>query len=426
MNIIHKKLWVALGAAAALTLAGGCGDDGGTTTGDTTTVDTADTSGGDTVVADTVETDTVETDTVETDTNVADTTDTVETDTNVADTADTSVEDTADTVEADTADTVEADTADVIDTDTLDPIPAVVVNEVAAAGDPDDWIELYNGEATAVDLAGWRVRDDDEAHGYVFPAGTTIEAGGYLVVERGDAGFDFGLGGADAVILYDAFDRLADSTVWLDGESPEGGSWGRYPNGTGDFSTRWIASKGAENAENPAVFCGDGAIGGDEICDGANFGDLGCERWGWGGGDLTCEDACHTITQSACTAHAAALVVNEVTSAGDDMIELYNGTGAAIDLAGYQLVDDGDNSYTIPAGTTIAAGAYKVFVKGADHDFGLGGDDAVTLFDAGGAIVDIADWESGEAVVSYCRIPNGVGGFQACATQTFAETNDTE
>jgi methionine-rich copper-binding protein CopC len=399
------SLWTMI-AAAGLALAAGCGDSDGTSA-DTALSDTmTDAIGGDTVVADTVVADTA----------VADSSgDVAVADTAVADTA------VADTAVADTAE------ADVVDLDALGPIPAVVINEVAAEGDPADWIELYNADAVAVDLAGWRLRDDDEAHGYDLPAGTTLEPGAYLVVERGDAGFDFGLGGADAALLYDAAGRLADATVWLEGESPVDGSWGRFPNGTGDFSTRYAASKGGENLANPEVPCGDGAINpSTEVCDGAEFGGLSCEAFGWGGGELTCADGCTTIDQSACTAHAVGLVINEVTSAGDDLVELFNGGATAVDLAGWSIHDDADNTYVFPAGVSVAAGAYLVLTKGVDHDFGLGGDDAVTLSDASAAVIDVADWQDGEALLSYCRWPDGVGGFRACVAATFGAANQGE
>lgn len=46
-----------------------------------------------------------------------------------------------------------------------------------------DWIELKNNGASAADLSGWRITDDAlEPAKWVFPAGTTIPAGGYLVL----------------------------------------------------------------------------------------------------------------------------------------------------------------------------------------------------------------------------------------------------
>ena len=69
----------------------------------------------------------------------------------------------------------------------------VAINELLASNaitntDPDyqaynDWIELYNAGATAVNLTGWQLSDDNDIpNKWAFPAGTTIDAGGYLLV----------------------------------------------------------------------------------------------------------------------------------------------------------------------------------------------------------------------------------------------------
>jgi hypothetical protein len=45
---------------------------------------------------------------------------------------------------------------------------------------PEEWIELHNKGTTAVDLGGWSL----EGVNFVFPTGTALPAGGYLVVAR--------------------------------------------------------------------------------------------------------------------------------------------------------------------------------------------------------------------------------------------------
>ncbi|MGV3637663.1 MAG: CotH kinase family protein [Flavobacteriales bacterium] len=68
----------------------------------------------------------------------------------------------------------------------------VVINEVSASNYSDhadgsgafeDWIELYNGGAAAVDLSGWYLSDSQNNNTkWSFPAGATIAANGFLVV----------------------------------------------------------------------------------------------------------------------------------------------------------------------------------------------------------------------------------------------------
>jgi len=66
--------------------------------------------------------------------------------------------------------------------------PAVVINEIyfhPISGDPDDeFVELFNPGTAAVDLSGWRLGDGID---FGFPGGTTLPAGGYLVLARNTA-----------------------------------------------------------------------------------------------------------------------------------------------------------------------------------------------------------------------------------------------
>lgn len=63
----------------------------------------------------------------------------------------------------------------------------VYISEVcavnAAKSGKNDWIELYNGSAEAVDLTGWYLSDSDSEPLKYRIEGVTIEAGGYAVIE---------------------------------------------------------------------------------------------------------------------------------------------------------------------------------------------------------------------------------------------------
>ncbi len=58
-------------------------------------------------------------------------------------------------------------------------IPAVPVTE-----NPEEWVELYNKGAAPMSLAGWTL---DGGASFTFPAGTTLNAGDYLVVAKNAA-----------------------------------------------------------------------------------------------------------------------------------------------------------------------------------------------------------------------------------------------
>ncbi len=107
--------------------------------------------------------------------------------------------------------------------------------------------------------------------------------------------------------------------------------------------------------------------------------------------------------------------INEVVTTGgvNDSIELYNKGTATVDISAWILKDDKDSSqYKIPAGTTLAPGAFRVFDV---HDkFGLGSADKARLYLPGGTLVDSFGW-SGHSDPSWSRCPNGTGSFGKAA-----------
>lgn len=137
---------------------------------------------------------------------------------------------------------------------------AVVINEVfpngtSATTDPD-WAELKNNSKSAVDLTGYKVRDNSVANLYKLPDGTKIEAGGYIVIycdDIKDGGVQGGIhvpfklssskGDEFHFVAPDGND--ADSTTCPAG-LPAGMAWSRIPDGTGPFAAN-KSTKGAAN-----------------------------------------------------------------------------------------------------------------------------------------------------------------------------------
>ncbi|MBU1240613.1 Cpe/LpqF family protein [Myxococcota bacterium] len=56
-----------------------------------------------------------------------------------------------------------------------------------------------------------------------------------------------------------------------------------------------------DDGNNNTAFCGDGLIGGTEVCDATDFGTETCVTQGFSGGTLTCAAACDAIDTSQCT-----------------------------------------------------------------------------------------------------------------------------
>lgn len=149
----------------------------------------------------------------------------------------------------------------------------IVINEINATG--EDWVELVNSGASPVDLGDYGLADSDAAGGPKtasaarFPQGTTVPAGGFVfvVAEQDPAAgvgphdvcltvggpsscfyATWGISAANGEKLY----LLApDDSIVAEAEYPMNAvvspnTWGRLPDGTGDF-TATAATPGEAN-----------------------------------------------------------------------------------------------------------------------------------------------------------------------------------
>lgn len=315
----------------------------------------------------------------------------------------------------------------------------LVINEVAAAGDPTDWFELVNTSDKELDLTGCTFTDTlDNPTLATFEAGTRIAPGAYLVVEVSDETVGFKLGGDEALGLFAPDGTTIDVADWDEGQSPTGGSFGRAPDGAGDFVTLTPATRGESNDSatpnnssmtnnmSAGATCGDETIEGDEECDGGQLGDATCEAMGFASGDVSCSEC--KLDTSACVVATGDVVINEVTSSGDDNIELYNKGAAAADLSGWIIADakyptEMGEEYTFADGTMLEPGAFLTLTKDTDHVFGVGKDDTITLYNTDMMVIDQVAIPEGEAEISYCRVTDGEGDFAACSEATFGAAN---
>jgi hypothetical protein len=136
----------------------------------------------------------------------------------------------------------------------------VVVNELlphpGATADPD-WAELKNLSDAGIDLSGYAIRDNDVGHLFMLPPGTTIPAGGYLVIycdDQPDGGapdvihapWKLSASAGDEFHLLDPRGNEIDKATFGAGMVPGGRSWGRLPDGTGAFIAT-TPTRGARN-----------------------------------------------------------------------------------------------------------------------------------------------------------------------------------
>jgi hypothetical protein len=287
---------------------------------------------------------------------------------------------------------------------TLTPYPprAVIINEVAwpgtAASASDEWIELHNPGALPISLGGWTLSDGDDLN-LTFSAGLVIPAGGYLLLERTDDAtvsditadqiYVGGLGnGGEALVLRDPTGSLIDTA------NGDGGAW---PAGSDTaHATMERIAPGPDADGNWRTHTGTVANGLD-----ANGNPLrGTPR--------------QMNSLPGVPVTGAGVRLNEFLPApaggASEFIELFN-TGAQLaDLSGWQLDDasGGSAPYSIPAGATLAPGAFLALPQ-STTGISLNNDgDSVRLLAPDGTVVDewVYDRDPGDNV-SWVRLPDG-------------------
>ncbi len=147
----------------------------------------------------------------------------------------------------------------------------LVINEFMASNDAtvsdqdgefDDWIELYNNGTDAINLEGYFLSDDGEdLQQWAFPAGSFIDANGYLIIWADDDEEQDGLhanfklsAAAESVFLVDVDGNIVDEVTYFD--QTEDISYGRFPNGIGNFQTM-NPTFNAENEGTVSTFSAD-------------------------------------------------------------------------------------------------------------------------------------------------------------------------
>ncbi len=145
--------------------------------------------------------------------------------------------------------------------------PKLTISEVNynsdGANNSGDWIELYNYGTHTLNISGWKFSDEADNHVFQFPTGTSIAAGGYLVLvedttnftlqypsvtnKLGAMGFNLGNGG-ELVRVFDYQDNLYLSFTYQDQApwplSPDGGGYTLEllsPTGNLNLGTNWFA-----------------------------------------------------------------------------------------------------------------------------------------------------------------------------------------
>ncbi len=279
------------------------------------------------------------------------------------------------------------------------------------ANEHEDWIEIYNGGSSSVNLAGLYLSDDStNLTKYQIPYGhyneTTIASKGFVVFWADNDSQD------GALHLPFKLDR-SSGAIYLSQKGTSGTvttidkikylqqntdvSYGRYPDGNSNLTIFTQTTPGTENIIPSATYV-DGLVINEFMSK-------------------------NNVT------------VREETGTYADWFEIYNTTSKDIDLGGLFVTNDLSNptKYMIPKGesakTTVKAGGYYMFwcdkqtaINPNHVDFKLNaesGDIAIVqLRGSESYIIDQVSYSNQGQDISYGRYPNATGDFKYLLTPT--------
>jgi hypothetical protein len=122
--------------------------------------------------------------------------------------------------------------------------------------DSGDWIELYNSDATEIDISGWELKDNNDSKSFIIPAGTKIAAQGYVVAASstkkfkkvfpntevlGKIGFKLSSDG-DSIRVFNAAKELVDIVTYDT-------SWQVLPSASGTGKTLTLSDTTKDNSK---------------------------------------------------------------------------------------------------------------------------------------------------------------------------------
>lgn len=327
-------------------------------------------------------------------------------------------------------------------TNTLPPPTAasaltIVINEVAWAGtqasSEDEWVELYNPSAIAVDLTGWTLKSSDGSPSITLSG--TLQSGGYFLLERtdndtvSDVTADMIYSGTlsnsgEILRLYDPNDQLVDTA------NSNGGSWPAGSSSTFSSMERSLISADSDfvwvtydaNDDNSSLYNHDAS----------NNVIKGTPRRGNRPTNVTpTVTPRSTATEKSSSSSSGSSEVVPVLGISeflprpghdwnndgkvdvyDEFIEIINAGSIDVDLGGYKLDDEqdqGSSPYTLPA-VTLEPGQRAVFYAAETGILLSDSGDTVRLLKTNNAVVDARTY----GVARYpdqstCRIPDRMG-----------------
>ena len=255
-------------------------------------------------------------------------------------------------------------------TSTAFPARSVVINEVAWAGTSaspnDEWIELYNPGATAINLTGWTLRSLDNSPN-ISLAGTIAAKGYYLLARSSTTFSDLAVDQTFTGTLNNTGEtlQLLDTNHYqIDTANQSGGAW---PAGSASPNYASMERIGVvpDSPSAWVTFAGTNVIAHDSSGNPIR-GTPGKANWASTVTETPSPTA--TTTSSVCpsTFSYHSLLINEVgwmgtaASSSDEWIEIYNPGSSCINLSTGWVLKIADTNINITLAGAINPGGYFI------------------------------------------------------------------
>jgi lamin tail-like protein/CotH protein/Big-like domain-containing protein len=260
-----------------------------------------------------------------------------------------------------------------------------------------DFIELYNSNPYWEDISGYRISGEAD---YVFPQGTIMQGGSYLVVAAApdDIIAEYGISNVTGpytnALPTSGTIRLRNKqdAVLLEVPYSNEPPWPVAADGTGHSL---VLAKPSYGERNAAAWAISDRVGGSP-----------------GRQDGYTADALHNVVINEFLANSPDPIV--------DYVELYNHSRQPVNIGGCVLTDDKNiNKFIIPSNTVIAANGFVVFDQDA-LEFGLnsGGETIYLKAPDGMRILDAIMFEAQGTGISFGRHPDGGPDLYALRNRT--------
>lgn len=130
--------------------------------------------------------------------------------------------------------------------DPSSPYDGLVINEIAAAGRPHDWFELYNRSDRPIPLDGLSYSDHPQDPRRRAKLGPGVLAPGvHLLIELRGGGMRLGAG--EVLALFAPDGTRIDVVDWSEGDAPVGRGYARRWDGSDELISRATPTPGAPN-----------------------------------------------------------------------------------------------------------------------------------------------------------------------------------